>query len=173
VSLSIRPASTAMAACRPNMLGWVGLHGGGSFCSADARWQSRTLACTANTDLDSWHVSALQTAAQPRWVATCLPKISHRQSQTAPFVHSLCESVQDTAQHVGFLTEATQGCACCCWLPQKMVTWCTVSSDSPFYGGVCYMDIFAKQQWHCPPGSSRVNLISCDHPRWFAPPTPG
>jgi hypothetical protein len=39
-------------------------------------------------------------------------------------------------------------------------------------GGVCYMDIFAKQQWHCPPGSSRVNLISCDPPRWFAPPTP-
>jgi hypothetical protein len=35
------------------------------------------------------------------------------------------------------------------------------------------MDIFAKQQWHCPPGSSRVNLISCDPPRWFAPPTPG
>ena len=23
---------------------------------------------------------------------------------------------------------------------------------------VCYMDIFAKQQWHCPPGSSQVNL---------------
>jgi hypothetical protein len=23
------------------------------------------------------------------------------------------------------------------------------------FGGVCYMDIFAKQQWHCPPGSSR------------------
>jgi hypothetical protein len=23
------------------------------------------------------------------------------------------------------------------------------------------MDIFAKQQWHCPPGSSQVNLISC------------
>ena len=43
-----------------------------------------------------------------------------------------------------------------------------------FYGGVCYMDIFfAKQQWHCPPGSSQVNLISCDPPRWFAPPTPG
>jgi hypothetical protein len=41
------------------------------------------------------------------------------------------------------------------------------------YGGVCYMDIFAKQQWHCPPGSSRLNLISCDPPRWFAPPTPG
>jgi hypothetical protein len=39
-------------------------------------------------------------------------------------------------------------------------------------GGVCYMDIFAKQPWHCPPGSSRVNLISCDPPRWFAPPTP-
>jgi hypothetical protein len=33
------------------------------------------------------------------------------------------------------------------------------------------MDIFAKQQWHCPPGSRRVNLISCDPPRWFAPPT--
>jgi hypothetical protein len=29
-------------------------------------------------------------------------------------------------------------------------------------GGVCYMDIFAKHQWHCPPGSSRVNLI-CVH----------
>jgi hypothetical protein len=42
-----------------------------------------------------------------------------------------------------------------------------------FWGGVCYMGIFAKQQWHCPPGSSRVNLISCDPPRWFAPPTPG
>jgi hypothetical protein len=27
------------------------------------------------------------------------------------------------------------------------------------FGGVCYMGIFAKQQWHCPPGSSRVNLI--------------
>jgi hypothetical protein len=40
-------------------------------------------------------------------------------------------------------------------------------------GGVCYMDIFAKQQWHCPPGSSQVNLVSCDPPRWFAPPTLG
>jgi hypothetical protein len=26
-------------------------------------------------------------------------------------------------------------------------------------GGVCYMDMFAKQQWHCPPGSIQVNLI--------------
>jgi hypothetical protein len=42
-----------------------------------------------------------------------------------------------------------------------------------FYGGVCYMDIFAKHQWHCPPGSSRVNLISYDPPGWFASPTPG
>jgi hypothetical protein len=43
----------------------------------------------------------------------------------------------------------------------------------PAASRVCYMDIFAKQQWHCPPGSSQVNLISCDPPRWFAPPTPG
>jgi hypothetical protein len=28
-------------------------------------------------------------------------------------------------------------------------------ATAPF-GGVCDMDIFAKQQWHCPPGSSRV-----------------
>jgi hypothetical protein len=30
------------------------------------------------------------------------------------------------------------------------------------------MDIFAKQQWHCPPGSSQVNLTSCDPPQWLA-----
>jgi hypothetical protein len=45
-------------------------------------------------------------------------------------------------------------------------------SGSDSIWGVCYMDIFDKQQWHCPPGSSRVNLISRDPPRWFAPPTP-
>jgi hypothetical protein len=41
---------------------------------------------------------------------------------------------------------------------------CMVLDKEPsnFQHIFCYMDIFAKQQWHCPPGSSRVNLISCD-----------
>jgi hypothetical protein len=30
------------------------------------------------------------------------------------------------------------------------------SGQHKFFGGVCYMDIFAKQQWHCPPGSNLV-----------------
>jgi hypothetical protein len=32
------------------------------------------------------------------------------------------------------------------------------------------MDVIAKQQWHCPPGSSQVNHIRWNPPQWFAPP---
>jgi hypothetical protein len=40
------------------------------------------------------------------------------------------------------------------------------------FGENGYMDTFATQKWHCPAGYIRVNLISCDPPQWFAPPTP-
>ena len=38
-----------------------------------------------------------------------------------------------------------------------------IHGQHPYGGGVCYMDIFAKQQWHCPPGSSQVNLSYVHH----------
>jgi hypothetical protein len=95
------------------------------------------------------------------------------------FIHKLCCTDNTTHMHHicnnrrEYVDKQCQHLIAPCQglLPDHASLSCDPLHGCHPYGG--YMDMFAKQQWLCPPGSSRVNLISCDPPRWFAPPTPG
>jgi hypothetical protein len=155
------------------------------------------LARQSKSQVRGWNVSTAQRYPASRWAAAGVEVLVSRQHPypLSPAPEQLqemplpawrsCVQSSKARRHAG-CTKCLHSLlaaqfACSNLLPLLPFTSCGGRCGSRmvelntdiFLGGVCYMDICAKQQWHCPPGSSRVNLISCDPPRWFAPPTPG